>query len=94
MTLSGGEVLYQAEVATELLRQLKARNIHTASETTGYAKPETFCKFIEQVDLLYFDIKHHDEIQHKIGTGVSLKPILKILHWRQNNNLSLSYAFL
>lgn len=79
VTLSGGEVLYQAEVATELLRQLKARNIHTASETTGYAKTETFCKFIEQVDLLYFDIKHHDEIQHKIGTGVSLKPILKNL---------------
>lgn len=79
VTLSGGEVLYQAEFATELLRQLKAKGIHTASETTGFAKAETFSKFIEQVDLLYFDVKHHDELQHKTGTGVSLKPILKNL---------------
>lgn len=79
VTLSGGEVLYQAEFATELLRQLKAKNIHTASETTGYAKPEVFGNFIEQVDLLYFDVKHHNETQHKAGTGVSLKPILKNL---------------
>lgn len=79
VTLSGGEVLYQAEFATELLRQLKAKNIHTASETTGYAKPEIFERFIEQVDLLYFDVKHHDEARHKAGAGVSLKPILKNL---------------
>lgn len=79
VTLSGGEVLYQAEFATELLRQLKAKGIHTASETTGFARAETFSKFIEQVDLLYFDVKHHDEMQHKAGTGVSLKPILKNL---------------
>lgn len=79
VTLSGGEVLYQADFATELLRQLKAKNIHTASETTGFAKAEVFQKFIEQVDLLYFDVKHHEEAQHKAGTGVSLKPILKNL---------------
>ena len=79
VTLSGGEVLYQAEFATELLRQLKAKGIHTASETTGFSKAETFNKFIEQVDLLYFDVKHHDEAQHKTGTGVSLNPILKNL---------------
>ena len=89
VTLSGGEVLYQAAFATELLRQLKAKNIHTASETTGYAKPEVFLPFIEQVDLLYFDIKHHDEKQHKVGTGVSLKPILKNLSLalKQQQNL-------
>ena len=79
VTLSGGEVLYQAEFATELLRQLKAKGIHTASETTGFAKAEVFKNYLEQVDLLYFDVKHHDEEQHKAGTGVSLKPILKNL---------------
>lgn len=79
VTLSGGEVLYQAAFATELLRRLKEKKLHTASETTGYAKPEVFRQFIEQVDLLYFDVKHHDEAQHQAGTGVSLKPILKNL---------------
>ncbi|MGM0168396.1 pyruvate formate lyase activating enzyme [Enterococcus sp. AZ135] len=89
VTLSGGEVLFQAEFATELLRQLKEKNIHTASETTGYAKPEAFNKFIAQVDLLYFDVKHHDEVQHKAGTGVSLKPILQNLSLalKQQQNL-------
>jgi pyruvate formate lyase activating enzyme len=82
VTLSGGEVLHQAEFATELLRQLKEKGIHTASETTGYAKEDIFKKYIEQVDLLYFDVKHHDEIKHKEGTGVSLTPIL--------NNLAFS----
>lgn len=79
VTLSGGEVLYQAEFATELLRQLKTKGIHTASETTGFAKTEVFNNYLEQVDLLYFDVKHHNEEQHKAGTGVSLKPILKNL---------------
>lgn len=75
VTLSGGEVLYQAEFATELLRQLKDKGIHTASETTGFARNDVFRKFIEQVDLLYFDVKHHAEMEHKAGTGVSLQPI-------------------
>lgn len=79
VTLSGGEVLHQAEFATELLRQLKAKGIHTASETTGFARKEIFEKYVEQVDLLYFDVKHHDELQHKKGTGVSLTPILNNL---------------
>ncbi|MDT2472273.1 hypothetical protein P7D68_18950 [Enterococcus avium] len=29
--------------------------------------------------MLYLDMKHHDDTQHKVGTGVSLKPILKNL---------------
>lgn len=84
VTLSGGEVLYQAEFATELLRQLKEKGIHTASETTGFARNEVFRRYIQQVDLLYFDVKHHDEKAHKAGVGVSLKPIL--------NNLTTALA--
>ncbi|MBP2098455.1 glycyl-radical enzyme activating protein [Enterococcus rivorum] len=81
VTLSGGEVLYQAEFATELLRRLKEKGIHTASETSGFAKKEVFKKYIEQVDMLYFDVKHHDEMKHKEGTGVSLAPILSNLSY-------------
>lgn len=79
VTLSGGEVLYQSTVATELLRQLKEQGIHTASETTGFANEEVFKRYIKQVDLLYFDVKHHNNQQHIKGTGVSLQPILKNL---------------
>ncbi|GCF95183.1 formate acetyltransferase activating enzyme [Enterococcus florum] len=82
VTLSGGEVLFQAEAAIELLSRLKEKGIHTASETTGFAKESVFKQYIEQVDLLYFDVKHYEEKQHKKGTGVSLQPIL--------NNLTLA----
>ncbi|MFK4566318.1 glycyl-radical enzyme activating protein [Enterococcus sp. UD-01] len=89
VTLSGGEVLFQAEFATELLRRLKEKGIHTASETTGFAKEAVFKRYIEQVDLLYFDVKHHDEQKHKEGTGVSLKPILNNLQYALHTHPNL-----
>lgn len=89
VTLSGGEVLYQAEFATELLRQLKDKGIHTASETTGFAKESTFKKYIDQVDILYFDVKHHDDTEHKKGTGVSLVPILNNLAYALKEHADL-----
>lgn len=76
VTLSGGEVLYQPEFATELLRRLKEKKIHTAAETTGYAKPEVFSNFIQYVDSLYFDVKHYDPEKHRQGIGTSNQLIL------------------
>lgn len=64
VTLSGGEVLMQHEFGSELLKLLKNRNIHTAIETTGHTSSETFSKFIQDVDLLLFDIKHYDREKH------------------------------
>lgn len=68
VTLSGGEVLQQHAFAIELLKQLKDNNIHTACETTGYASNEIFKEFIENVDLLLFDMKHYDRQKHFKGT--------------------------
>ena len=42
MTLSGGEVLQQAEFAAALCRAARAQGIHTAAETTGFAAPEQY----------------------------------------------------
>lgn len=79
VTLSGGEVLYQAEFATELLKQLKMKGIHTAAETTGQAKSQAFEKFIEQTDMLYFDVKHYDDKKHRQGIGATNQLILNNL---------------
>lgn len=79
VTLSGGEVLYQAEFAMCLLEELKKHHIHTAVETTGYAKNDVFQRFIKLVDLLYFDIKHYDDNKHIAGTKVSNQLILNNL---------------
>ncbi|WP_027108386.1 glycyl-radical enzyme activating protein [Lacticigenium naphthae] len=79
VTLSGGEVLYQADFAIDLLKRLREKNIHTACETTGYVKSSKFEEFLENVDLVYMDIKHYDSIKHFDGTGVRNELILKNL---------------
>ena len=70
VTFSGGEVLQQHAFAIELLKQLKETNIHTACETTGYTSNEIFKEFIENIDLLLFDMKHYDREKHFNGTKV------------------------
>ncbi|MGY3749221.1 glycyl-radical enzyme activating protein [Vagococcus acidifermentans] len=76
VTLSGGEVLYQADFAIDLLKALREKNIHTACETTGYANPNVFKRFMEQVDLIYYDVKHYDSKKHLEGIGVPNTVIL------------------
>lgn len=77
VTLSGGEAMMHPTFVIELLKTLKQHHIHTAIETTGYAKPEVFQKVIEHLDLLLFDLKHWDENKHIQGTGVSNLLILQ-----------------
>lgn len=70
VTLSGGEAMVQHKFTTKLLRELRARGIHTAIETTGYASPAIFQKVLDSVDLLIMDVKHHDSRLHKEWTSV------------------------
>lgn len=70
VTLSGGEALAQPEFSAALAKELKARGIHTAMETTGYAEASVFDQVTEKIDLLLFDMKHWDAQKHLAGTGV------------------------
>lgn len=70
VTLSGGEVLMQYEFSIGLLKLLKENNIHRAIETTGYTSKDIFSKFIKNVDLLLFDVKHYDREKHYKATNV------------------------
>ncbi|HEY8804563.1 MAG TPA: glycyl-radical enzyme activating protein [Clostridium sp.] len=76
VTLSGGDALVQHEFAITLLKLLKEQGIHTACETTGYATPAVFKCFIENVDLLLFDIKHYDSQKHYAYTNVYNETII------------------
>ena len=71
ITLSGGEFLAQSDFAMELLLAAKEENLHTCCETTGFARRETFNKFIPFIDYFLFDIKHWNKEKHIEGTGVS-----------------------
>lgn len=79
VTLSGGEPCLQPEACTELLRQLRARQIHTAVETGGYCEEKAFDEIAKACDLLLFDIKHMDAQKHRAGCGVDNERILRNL---------------
>lgn len=76
VTFSGGEPLLQHEFLAEVLKKCHTLQIHTAIETSGYAKQEVFCKILHSIDFAFIDVKHMDREKHKQGTGVDNDLIL------------------
>ncbi len=70
MTLSGGEVLQQADFAEAMIDAAHAESIHAAVETTGFVAPERFRAFLPHPDLFLYDFKHYDREIHHAYTGV------------------------
>lgn len=81
VTLSGGEVLMQAEFAAELLRRCHEEGLHTAIETCGYGSKAAFDKLLPHTDLVLYDIKHTDSAKHREGTGRDNALILENLRY-------------
>jgi len=76
MTLSGGEPLLQPEFALALLWGARARGIHSAVETAGWADPLNVRRVLSETDLILYDVKHMDAQRHVAGTGVPNERIL------------------
>ncbi|MGN1345249.1 MAG: glycyl-radical enzyme activating protein [Eubacteriales bacterium] len=79
VTLSGGEPLLQPDFACAVAGGLHENGIHTALQTCGYAKEETFRRVLDAVDYVLFDLKLASDEEHRRYTGVSCKPIHKNL---------------
>ena len=77
ITLSGGEVLCQADFARELLRECKENGLHTAIESAASSSFSEIEKILPYLDLYLMDIKHTDSRKHKEYTGVSNERILE-----------------
>ena len=77
VTLSGGDPLLQWQFSLEIIRGLKEAGIHTAIETSGFAKPEVFDAVTGEVDFVIMDLKHHDCEEHRRVTGVDNALILE-----------------
>lgn len=77
MTVSGGEPLAQPEFTTALLKCAKAKGIHTALDTCGYAKWEVIESVLAWTDLVLFDLKDMDAQAHKEYCGVTNEVILE-----------------
>ena len=76
VTLSGGEVLAQADFAADLLRACKEAGLHTAIESSANAPFADIEKLLPYLDLYMMDIKHMDTSKHKEYTGVGNERIL------------------
>ena len=79
MTLSGGEPARQAEFSYNLLLACQDLGIHTALETTGYARWQVISALAEVTDLLLYDVKFINSRNHRELTGVPNQMILKNL---------------
>jgi len=79
VTISGGEPLMQPTFTFDILRRVKEHNLHTAIETCGHAKWNTFERILEVTDLVIYDLKHMDSVQHKKLVGVGNDLILQNL---------------
>ena len=77
VTLSGGEVLAQADFAAALLRECKAAGLHTAIETAASLPYSEIEKLLPYLDLILMDVKLMNPEKHKEYTGISNERILE-----------------
>ncbi len=86
VTLSGGDVLLQADFAAAILRACKAECLHTMAELDLYGPYDRVQKLAPYLDACFVDVKHMDDTAHRRWTGVSNQTIL-------DNILRLSAEF-
>jgi len=75
VTFSGGEPLMQPEFLRDAIAACRAEGWHTAVETSGYGTPPAMAA-AATADLVLFDLKVHDDAEHRRMTGVSNRLIL------------------
>ena len=81
VTFSGGEPLMQAEFLLALLEKCRNEGIHTAVDTTCYAKLQIIQQVARHTDLFLCDLKHMDRAVHRDFTGVDNDLILYNIRW-------------
>ncbi len=91
ITVTGGEPLLQIDFVTELFKEAKKRNVHTALDTSGILynlqKSEKIEELLKYTDLILLDIKHINDEEHKKLTGHSNKNILAFAKYLSDKNI-------
>lgn len=77
VTLSGGEVLSQWEVASETLRLCRQDGMNCCIETSGFAPWEHLWAVARYCNTVFIDLKHINSAKHKKLTGVPNQRILE-----------------
>jgi pyruvate formate lyase activating enzyme len=76
VTISGGEPLFDAGFALNLLKAFRTAEINTGVDTCGFIPWLELEPILPYADFFLWDIKHMDPKQHKKLTGVSNELIL------------------
>lgn len=76
VTLSGGEVLLQYEVAAETLRLCRSNYLNTCLETSAFAPWDHLWQVAQYCHTVFVDLKHMDSEKHQTMTGVGNEGIL------------------
>jgi len=71
--------MYQPGFTTALLQAAKQEGLHTALDTSGYARWELYEAALPYTDLVLFDLKHTEPTAHRIGAGTDNTLILENL---------------
>ena len=77
VTLSGGEVLLQWEVASETLWLCRTNYINTCIETSAFAPWAHLWQVAQYCHTVFVDLKHMDSEKHREQTGVPNELILE-----------------
>ena len=77
VTISGGEPGHQPQFAASLVRKLREKGFDVAMETCGFFSWPEMQKSLQDLDLLFFDLKHPDDARHRSLTGQSNQVILQ-----------------
>jgi pyruvate formate lyase activating enzyme len=79
VTFSGGEPLWQVSFLRSLLMACKGERLHTALDTSGCAPWQDIEGLLRFVDLVLYDVKHLDPLEHRRMTGAGNELILENL---------------
>ena len=79
MTISGGELLAQADFAEALLDAAIAEGIGVALDTSGQGNGDRLYRMAKKASYILYDIKAIDEDVHKVCTGHSNRNIMNNL---------------
>lgn len=77
VTLSGGDILLQADFAQEILKECREDGLHTMAELDMYGPYENVAKLLPYLKGYFADIKLIDCEAHKRWTGVDNTSILQ-----------------
>jgi len=97
VTFSGGEPFFHYEFINECAAELKKYDIPVLVETCGHVPLKNIQFCAENIDSIFFDLKHMNTDKHKSLTGMGNELILENLKWLNHNfkgSLSVRYPYI